>query len=93
MKQDPQSKTPPKKKKLNIVLRLLAFLLTAALILGALVLVVYRDRFNLNALKGMKGVNLSVGTEVEISNNFVFNNLGENNSCYVIPTLAVKWTF
>lgn len=49
--------------------------------------------FNFNALKGMKGFNLSVGTEVEISNNFVFNNRGENNSCYVIPTLAVKWTF
>lgn len=51
MKQEPQAKTPPKKKKSNIVLRLLAFLLTAALVLGALALVVYRDRFNLDALK------------------------------------------
>ena len=51
MKQEPQSKTPPKKKKSNIILRLLAFLVTAALVLGALALVVYRDRFNLNALK------------------------------------------
>lgn len=49
--------------------------------------------FNLNTLKGMKDVNLSVGTEVEISNNFVFNNIGANNKFYVIPTLACKWTF
>lgn len=40
-----------KPKKSNIFVRLLAFLLTAALVLGALVLVVYRDRFNLDALK------------------------------------------
>ena len=49
--------------------------------------------FNLNRLKGMDGVNLSVGTEVEISNNFVFNNKGQNNKFYVIPTVACKWTF
>lgn len=49
--------------------------------------------FNLNALKGMKGVNLSLGTEVEISNNFVFDKYGENNRLYVIPTIAAKWTF
>ena len=38
-------------KKPNIFFRLLAFLLTAALVLGALVLVAYRDRLNLDALK------------------------------------------
>jgi len=44
--------TPAKKpKKSNIFVRLLALLVTIALILGALVLVVYRDRFNLDALK------------------------------------------
>ena len=48
---------------------------------------------NFNALKGMKGVNLSLGTEVEISNNFVWNDNGQNNRCYVIPTVAAKWTF
>lgn len=48
---------------------------------------------NLNALKGMKDVNLSVGTEVEVSNNFVWNKLGQNNKLYVIPTIAAKWTF
>jgi hypothetical protein len=32
--------------------------------------------------------NLSVGSEVEISNNF-----GARDGFYVIPTLAVKWTF
>ncbi|MCR5065916.1 MAG: DUF5020 family protein [Bacteroidales bacterium] len=49
--------------------------------------------FNLNVIKGMKDVNVSVGTEVEISNNFVFNNDGKNNKFYAIPTLAAKWTF
>lgn len=38
-------------KKPNIFLRLLAFLVTLALILGALALVVYRDRLNLDAVK------------------------------------------
>lgn len=42
---------------------------------------------NLNRLKGVnKNFNLSVGTEVEISNNFV------RKGFYAIPTLAVKWT-
>lgn len=40
-----------KKKKQNIVFRLLALLVTIGLVLGALTLVVYRDRFNLDALK------------------------------------------
>ena len=38
-------------KKPNIFLRLLAFLVTLALVLGALAVVVYRDRLNLDALK------------------------------------------
>lgn len=49
--------------------------------------------FNLNKLKGMEDVNVSVGTEVEISNNFVFNDNGDNHKFYAIPTLAAKWTF
>ena len=49
--------------------------------------------FNLNTLRGMKDVNLSLGTEVEISNNFVWNDKGRNDHLYVIPTLAAKWTF
>ena len=49
--------------------------------------------FNLNTLKGWDKVNLSLGTEVEISNNFVWNDLGQNNKFYVIPTIAAKWTF
>ena len=43
------SETTPKKP--NIILRLLALLVTIALVLGALVLVVYRDRLNLDALE------------------------------------------
>lgn len=49
--------------------------------------------FNFNTMKGWKDVNLSVGTEVEISNNFIWNSRGENNRFYAIPTVAAKWTF
>ena len=49
--------------------------------------------FNLNTIKGLDGFNLSLGSEVEISNNFVFDNEGHNNAFYVIPTIAAKWTF
>lgn len=49
--------------------------------------------FNFNAIKGWKDINLSLGSEVEISNNFVWNDLGRNNKLYAIPTLAAKWTF
>ena len=49
--------------------------------------------FNLNKLRKMDGVNLSLGTEVELSNNFVFDNKGRNNKFYAIPTIAAKWTF
>ena len=38
-------------KKPNIVLRILALLVTAALVLGALALVVFRDRLNIDALR------------------------------------------
>lgn len=38
-------------KKTNIILRLLTLFVTAALVLGALALVVYRDRLNLDALE------------------------------------------
>ena len=41
----------------------------------------------------MDGVNLSLGTEVEISNNFVFDKEGRNDKFYAIPTIAAKWTF
>ena len=46
MKEQQESKP----KKPNILVRLIALLVTAALLLGALVLVVYRDRQNLDAL-------------------------------------------
>ena len=42
---------------------------------------------NLNKIKGWEKVNLSVGTEVELSYNFVQPGF----ACY--PTLAAKWTF
>lgn len=50
--------------------------------------------FNLAALKGVDDdFNLSLGTEVEISNNLVWPVDGINNRFYVIPTLAAKWRF
>ena len=49
--------------------------------------------FNLNTIKGWDGINLSLGSEVELSNNFVWNNRGQNNKFYAIPTVAAKWTF
>ncbi len=36
---------------------------------------------------------LSIGTEVEISNNFVYTETGQNNRFYAIPTIACKWEF
>lgn len=42
---------------------------------------------NLNKIKSLDNINLSIGTEVEFSNNFVAKGF------YVIPTLAAKWTF
>ena len=42
---------------------------------------------NLNKIRGWDKVNLSVGTEVEVSNNFVAKGF------YAVPTLAAKWTF
>ena len=41
-----------------------------------------------DSIKGVnKNFNLSVGSEVELSNNF-----GGRDGFYVIPTLALKWT-
>ena len=42
---------------------------------------------NLNKIKGWENIPLSVGGEVELSNNFV------DRGFYAIPTLAAKWTF
>lgn len=45
-------KVPAKRaKKTNVLFRIVALAVTAALVLGALVLVVHRDRYNLDALK------------------------------------------
>ena len=43
--------------------------------------------YNFNTIKGLEQFNLSAGSEVEISSNFV------SAGFFVIPTLAVKWTF
>lgn len=46
-----KAKVPKRAKKPNMIVRLLALAATGALLLGALVLVVYRDQFNLDTLK------------------------------------------
>ena len=43
--------------------------------------------FNFNAIKGCDKFNLSIGSELELSNNFVAKGF------YAIPTVAVKWSF
>ena len=44
---------------------------------------------NLNKIKGVdEKFNLSIGTEVEVRNNFAFV-----GGFYAIPTLAIKWSF
>ncbi|MBO7343874.1 MAG: DUF5020 family protein, partial [Alistipes sp.] len=42
---------------------------------------------NLNKIKGCDNFNMSIGSELEISNNFVAKGF------YAIPTLAAKWIF
>lgn len=48
--------------------------------------------YNLNTLKGMSDVNLSIGGEVEISNNFIYN-VANDKTFFANPTVALKWTF
>lgn len=43
--------------------------------------------YNFNSIKGLEKFKFSIGSEVELSNNFV------GKGFYAIPTLAVKWTF
>lgn len=42
---------------------------------------------------GIQSQNLYLGSEVEISNNFVYNERGEHNRFYAIPTIAAKRIF
>lgn len=49
--------------------------------------------FNLNKVKACQELPLSIGTELEVSNNFVHDDYNANNRLYVIPTLALKWSF
>lgn len=51
MKENQKAPAPKRIKKPNMLFRLLALCVTAALVLGALALVVYRDTLNVGALK------------------------------------------
>jgi len=48
---------------------------------------------NIYGFKGCEDIKLSVGGEVELSNNFVYPKDGTNNRFFAIPTTAIKWTF
>ncbi|MBO4379500.1 MAG: DUF5020 family protein [Muribaculaceae bacterium] len=48
--------------------------------------------FNLKAFKAFEKVNVSVGSECEISNNFIVNTANDK-TFFINPTLAAKWTF
>ncbi|MBR0047406.1 MAG: DUF5020 family protein [Bacteroidaceae bacterium] len=48
--------------------------------------------YNFNSIKGLENTNLSIGTEVEISHNFIYNTYN-NRDTFINPTLALKWTF
>ncbi|MBR1525263.1 MAG: DUF5020 family protein [Prevotella sp.] len=49
--------------------------------------------FNVYSLPSCEDIKLSVGTEVELSNNFVWTKSGQNNRFFAVPTIAAKWTF
>ena len=50
--------------------------------------------YNLNTIKGLEKTRLSIGTEVEISHNFIFNtDPTSGRDTFINPTLALKWTF
>ncbi|MBQ0046856.1 MAG: DUF5020 family protein [Prevotellaceae bacterium] len=48
--------------------------------------------YNFNSIKGLEKTNLSIGTEVEISNNFIYNTYNDK-TFFINPTLALKWNF
>ncbi|NLV52857.1 MAG: DUF5020 family protein [Bacteroidales bacterium] len=48
--------------------------------------------YNINSIKGFENTNLSIGTEVEMSTNFIYNTYN-NKNFFVNPTIALKWTF
>ena len=56
---------PQKKKRPNFLVRLLAFLVTAALVLGAVALVVNWDKINLDALR--RHSRREIGREVSVT--------------------------
>lgn len=47
--------------------------------------------YNLNSIKGMENFPLSIGTEVELYNNFYSPADGSDKTFYVIPTIGLKW--
>lgn len=48
--------------------------------------------FNFNSINGLKSLPLSVGTEIEVSNNFIYN-VTSDKTFFVNPTLAIKYSF
>lgn len=48
--------------------------------------------YNLNSIPALKSLPLSIGTEIELSNNFIYN-LKTSKTFFVNPTLGVKYAF
>ncbi len=48
--------------------------------------------YNLYSIKGLENTKLSIGTEVEIGHNFIFNTYNTRDT-FINPTLALKWPF
>ena len=77
---------PAPKKKPSLLLRLLAFLLTLVLLLGAVALVAFRDRINLDAVKRYftyrslerEDTGQAAPFQVDSSGRGGFSNLGED---------------
>ena len=74
--------TPKRLKQSNPVLRLLALLTTSALVLGAMVLVIYRDTINVDTFKRwMAYRSMETGTTGETA---PFSHAGVTNSPWPI---------
>lgn len=48
--------------------------------------------FNFDSLRGARKTGLSIGTEIEMSNNFIYPTSASAGTFYCNPTLALKWT-
>jgi hypothetical protein len=48
--------------------------------------------YNFNSIKGLEKTNLSIGTEWELSNNFIHPTAPTDRTFFWNPTVGLKWT-